>query len=93
MEEIDQHCMYFNNTTNTLVCVGGSVGPPVGRKLCHADDVWGSNMLFTCIHANPERLYTVMKRTDSSNVVRDSLKQLQEVASRCDVCPKAWLRS
>lgn len=101
---MDHHRICFNNTTNTLACVNDGVGLPVVRKPGHAYYEWGFDMLYTypelrkthkhVCHARPERLSNVMKRADASNVVPDTLKQPQDVASGCDVCRHlAYVRS
>lgn len=47
LETMDQHRMYFNNTTNTLMCLNEGVGLPVVRKLGHAYYEWGPDVLYT----------------------------------------------
>ena len=98
LEKMDQHRLYFYNTTNKLVCVNEGVILPVVRKLGHAYYQWGPEVLYTYpelqkihkhfFHAKPERLYNVMKRAEVANVVPETLKQLQDVASACDVCQR-----
>eukprot|EP00170_Pyropia_yezoensis_P002031 contig_8686_g2035 len=98
LEKMDQHRLYFYNTTNKLVCVNEGVILPVVRKLGHAYCQGGAEVPYTYpelqkihkhfFHAKPERLYNVMKRAEVANVVPEALKQLQDVASACDACQR-----
>lgn len=88
LEKMDRHRMYFNITTNNLVCVNEGVGLPVVRKLGHAYHEWGPEVLYTYpelqkshkhfFHGTPERLYNLMKRAQEESRSRD----LEAVAGR-----------
>lgn len=98
LEKMDEHRMYFNNATNHLVCVDEGVNSPVVRKLGHAYNEWDADVLFTFpelqnthkhfFHAKPERIYNIMKRAEVKDVNVETLKQLQDVATSCDVCQR-----
>eukprot|EP00170_Pyropia_yezoensis_P002908 contig_12183_g2914 len=47
LEKMDQHRLYFINTTNELVCVNEGVSLPVVRKLGDAYYQWGPEVLYT----------------------------------------------
>jgi len=94
--KMDEHRMYFKNATNHFVCGDEGANVPVVRKLGHADYEWDVDVLFTCpefqkihkhfFHANPERLYGVMKRAEVKDVNVEALKQLRYVETSFGVC-------
>lgn len=71
---------------------------PLIRKLGHAYITWSPSVMYTdkelrkihrhFHHPQAERLYALMKRANPNEATAETLKELQEVQSNCDVCQR-----
>jgi len=95
-DTMDEYRMFVHTVTNLLLGVSEGVDLPVLRKLGFVFYDWGSLTFYflaelQCIHkhffhANPERLYALMRRANDKDAVPATPKNLQDLTDACDVC-------
>ena len=68
------------------------------RKLGHIYCVWATDVLYTTnevrrihrhfFHAHPERIFSLMKRAEDPDAIAETVKELKELTSSCDIFQK-----
>ena len=90
--------MLIDTAHNFLLSDVGGCKLPLVSKRGHLFFEWTDEILYTTdelrkihrhfLHPKSERLYAVMRLSDQNSCSPQDLRQLQEIASKCDVCQR-----